>query len=53
MHPRASGARPKNRFALTFAIGHLGSSPGAYPIKKLQRKFYTTLIFKYPDWLIN
>ena len=27
--------------------------PGASPIKILQRKFYTMLIFKHPDWLIN
>ena len=26
---------------------------GASPIKILQRKFYTTLIFKHLDWLIN
>ena len=26
---------------------------GAYPIKILQGKFYATLIFKHPDWLIN
>ena len=26
---------------------------GAYPIKILQQKFYATLIFKHPDWLIN
>ena len=25
----------------------------AYPIKNLQRKFYATIIFKDPDWLIN
>ena len=26
---------------------------GTNPINILQRKFYATLIFKHPDWLIN
>ena len=29
------------------------AEPGASPVKILQRKFYDTLIFKHPDWLIN
>ena len=33
---------------------HYGDSEsGASPIKILHRKFYATLIFKHPDWLIN
>ena len=27
--------------------------PGAYPLNILQHKFYATIIFKHPDWLIN
>ena len=35
--------------SLCIEIGKAGASP----IKILQRKFYATLIFKHPDWLIN
>ena len=28
-------------------------NPEAGPIKILQRKFYTTLIFKHSDWLLK
>ena len=34
-------------------VGSPLSTPGASPIKILQRKFYAMLIFKHPDWLLN
>ena len=34
-------------------VEQLLPTPGAYPIKILQHKFYAMLIFKHPDWLIN